>query len=142
MTDPAAFPPSGTTLLPKPRLLVAEAQFPLGVFLNELLGADYDVETTTNGAQAWAAAQREPPDLVLADVRLPVLDGLQLARMMRLDARLTRTPIILLAANSDLETKRLILEAGADDFLLKPFRPLALLKCLRSQLARTRADSN
>ena len=120
----------------KPRLLLVEDHFSLCAFLYELLEEDYDVEVTTHGEQAWAATQREAFALVLASVSLPVLDGVDLTRRLRAEASTAMLPIILLTASNDERTLRRIKEGGADDFLLKPFRPRDLLECLRSHLGR------
>ena len=120
----------------KPRLLLVEDHFSLCAFLCELLEEDYDVEVATHGEQAWAATQREAFDLVLASVSLPVLDGIDLTRRLRAEARTAKLPIILLTASSDERTLRRIKKGGADDFLLEPFRPSDLLECLRSHLER------
>ncbi len=127
---------------PKRRLLLAEDNYALCVFLCELLEDEYDVEVATHGGQAWAAVQRELPDIVLADLVMPELDGIELTARLRADARTAALPILLLTACNDPETLRRILEGGADGFLLKPFRPLELLDRLRRHLAREHPGRN
>ena len=142
MTGSAAPISGGSPAPANPRLLLAEANFPLCVFLCELLAKDYQVEVSTNGEQAWECTQREPPDLVLAGERLPVVDGVELTRRLRRDVRMVRMPILLLTTNNDPLSLRRITEAGADEFLFQPFRPLELLSRLRVLLARRRPGRN
>ena len=89
------------------------------------------MEAVANGEQAWEAAQRERPDLVLSDVLMPGLDGIGLTRKLRGAERTNTLPITLLTASSDRELMLARLEAGADDCLLKPFSTAELLVRLR-----------
>ena len=125
-------PPSGDPSARRnPRLLLAEDDPATRDLLFEILRADYEVEAVATGEQAWAAAQRELPDLVLSDVLMPGLDGIALTRRLRA-AELTGTlPIILLTASNEKELMLLCLEAGADDCLLKPFSAPELLARVR-----------
>ena len=125
--------PGDLPSLSKPRLLLAEDNPPDNAFLCELLAAEYVVETTSNGEEAWSALERQLPDLILADILMPLLDGLGLARRLRADPRTASVPIILLTASHRKEMLQQGLEAGMDDFLLKPFHPLELLARLRCQ---------
>ncbi len=125
----------------KPRLLLAEDEPSLRTFLCELLQEEYTVEAITNGEQAWAAVQRQLPDLILSDVQMPLLDGLGLIRRLRADARTASVPLIIMTANNQKDTLFEALEAGMDDFLLKPFHPLELLarlSCQRRMIALRR----
>ena len=142
MNGPAAPISGGPLTRSKPRLLLVEDHFSLCVFLCELLEEDYDAEVATNGEQAWAATQREAFALVLASVSIPVLDGIELTRRLRAEARTAMLPIILLTASNDEQMLRRIRDVGADDFFLKPFRPRELLACVRSHLARERPGRN
>ncbi len=119
--------------LERPTLLLVEDEFSHGIFLCELLAPEYEVEVATNGEQAWAAVQRLLPDLILSDVTMPLLDGLGLTRRLRADARTACVPVMLMTANNQREQLLQALEAGIDDFLLKPFHPLELLARLRCQ---------
>ena len=119
--------------LENPRLLVVENEASYSAFLRELLEAEYEVEVAENGEQAWATVQRRLPDLLLTDLAMPLLDGLGLTHRLRADARTASLPIILMTANNQRERLLQALEAGVDDFLLKPFHPLELLARLRCQ---------
>ncbi len=102
-----------------------------GYFYEDLLSAEYDVKFAMNGEEALAAVRRQRPDLILSDVLTPLLDGIGLACRLRSDVRTASVPIILMTASKvrDLPTRGL--EAGANEFLLKPFGPLDLLAHLR-----------
>ena len=115
----------------KPRLLLAEDEPSSQVFLHELLAAEYEVEVASNGEEAWAAVERRAPELILSDVQMPLLDGLGLLRRLRADARTAGVSFIMMTANNQRELLFAGLEAGMDDFLLKPFHPLELLARLR-----------
>ena len=136
---PADAPPAATR---KPRLLLAEDDPAMSHFLREVLWTEYEVEAGTDGAWACESAWRERPDVVLSNVRMPVVDGIELTRRLRADARTAVVPIVLLSACNRLQTAIEALDAGADDFLLKPFRLPELLARLRSncRLAALRSE--
>ncbi len=123
----------------KPRLLLAEDELSTREFLHLILLAHYEVTVALDGAQAIDAAQREPPDLVLSNVVMPGVDGVGLTRWLRANARTATVPIILLSADNQMDTLRRCMEAGADDFLLKPFRPREVLARLSNRLGLHRA---
>jgi DNA-binding response OmpR family regulator len=90
-----------------------------------------------DGVTALAAARQEKPDLIVLDLNLPRLDGLDLCRALR---RESGVPIIMLTARAE-ETDRLIgLELGADDYIVKPFSPRELVARVRAVLRRTQGD--
>ena len=120
---------------PKPRLLLVEDEPAEWMFLLEVLQAHYDVEVATNGSQAWEAAQLQTPDVVLADVILPGLDGFTLARRLRKHSPTARVAIVLMSASSKIELMVRGLIAGADDVLPKPIHVGELLALLESKLA-------
>ena len=117
----------------KLRLLLAEDERSHRDFLHEVLAEEYEVELATNGEEAWTAVQQRVPDLILADVQMPALDGLGLLRRLRGDGRSASVPVVLMTANNRKEVLLEALAAGLDDFLLKPFLPLELLARLRCQ---------
>ncbi len=95
--------------------------------------AGYSVVTASNGTQALTHAQRESPDLIVLDVGLPEMDGLQVCRHIR--AR-SQVPILFLSARADEVDRILGLELGADDYVTKPFSPRELLARIRAILKR------
>jgi len=99
----------------------------------------YAVETATTGAEALERAQGMPgPDLVLLDVQLPDLSGTEIVRRIR---AASSVPIILLSARRQESDKVIGLDAGADDYIMKPFSPNELLARVRAQLRRQAARS-
>ena len=118
----------------KPRLLLVEDEPTLRWLLVQLLHAEYELLVAPDGERAWElVVHAPPPDLVLSDVEMPGIDGIELTRRLRAFPRTTTVPIVLFSANNRLPTLLEGLEVGADDFLLKPFRPLELLARLRSR---------
>lgn len=104
----------------KPNLLLAENDPATRDFLCETLRADYEVQAVADGETAWAAVQTARPALVLADVFLPALDGIDLTRRLRANPHTATVPVVLLTTNHEKELLLRGLRAGADDFLLKP----------------------
>ena len=100
----------------------------------------YDVVTASDGESAVAAAQREQPDLVLLDLMLPGIGGLEVCRRLRADPRTAQIPIVMLTAKGE-ETDAIVgLAQGADDYVRKPFGVKELMARVAAQLrARTRA---
>ena len=100
------------------------------------LGQDgYAVETASNGHQALAAVDAREPDVIVLDVGLPGIDGLAVCRRYRADGR--RTPVLILTARDAISDRVAGLDAGADDYLVKPFALAELLARLRALLRRT-----
>ena len=94
---------------------------------------DYRVFTAFNGAEAVELARKEELHLILLDVMMPVLDGIEALRLIR---AFSNVPVILLTAKSQEEDKILGLNEGADDYVTKPFQPMEVLARVRSQLRR------
>ncbi|MFI5485490.1 response regulator transcription factor [Micromonospora echinaurantiaca] len=97
--------------------------------------AGYRVDHVGDGAAALAAVAAEPPDLVVLDLMLPVLDGLEVCRRLR--SRPDGVPIVMLTARGDEADRILGLQLGADDYLGKPFSPRELVLRVRSVLRRS-----
>jgi len=85
-----------------------------------------------DGAAALASARETRPDLVLLDVRMPNMDGLEACRRLRAMPECAHTRIVLLTAAGQAQDRSLGLAAGADDYLTKPFSPLALMGLVKS----------
>jgi len=124
----------------RPRILWADDNADMREYVGRLLGDDYEVTSVPDGQAALEAARVAPPDLVLSDVMMPKLDGLGLLRALRADDRTRRLPVILLSARAGEESAIDGLNAGADDYLMKPFTARELLARVRThvQLARYR----
>ena len=101
------------------------------------------VVTATDGVRALEAARRERPDLVVLDLMLPGMDGLDVCREIRqsTSAQLRAVPILMLTAKADEVDKVVGLEVGADDYVTKPFSMRELLARIKAMLRRTQLDS-
>ena len=98
--------------------------------------AGYQVTTVTDGMSALEAARRETPDLVILDIMLPELDGLEVCRLLRRAGNTATTPIMMLTAKGEEIDKVVGLEVGADDYVTKPFGRRELLARVRALLRR------
>lgn len=94
----------------------------------------YEVITADNGRAAIEKVQTEAPDLIVLDVMLPQIDGLEVTRLIR---QAMDVPIIMLSAKGETADKVLGLETGADDYLAKPFEPAELLARVKAVLRRS-----
>ena len=101
--------------------------------------AGYSVVTAANGLEALQRMRRLPPDLVILDVNMPIMDGFTLARRMREDPLLGWTPIIFLTVKTDSPSKLLGFRAGADDYIAKPFDLTELQMRAEAVLRRAKA---
>jgi two-component system response regulator MtrA len=103
-----------------------------------LTGAGIDVDLVSRGDEVLEVFRNNPPDLVLLDVMLPGLDGIEVCKLIRAESMV---PIIMLSAKGDTHDVVLGLEAGADDYMVKPFRHASeLVARIRTRLRRTNAD--
>lgn len=109
----------------------------LGIVLN---GAGIEVDLVSRGDEAIEAFRNNQPDLVLLDIMLPGLDGIEVCREIRKQS--TRVPIVMLTAKSDTHDIVKGLEAGADDYMVKPFKPSELVARIRTRLRRTVGNFN
>jgi PAS domain S-box-containing protein len=127
----------------RPRVLVAEDNADMRQYLGRLLGGTYEVEEVADGQAAFSAARERPPDLVLADVMMPELDGFGLLRKLRADPQTRTVPVVLLSARAGEESRVEGLAAGADDYLVKPFSARELLARVGAHLkmARVRREA-
>jgi signal transduction histidine kinase len=105
----------------RPSLLLADDEPDMLRFLRSQLQGEFRLWEATDGRQAVAAARQHLPDLVLCDMMMPELDGLQVCRELRQDPATQHVPIVLLTARADEAAKLAALSAGASDFITKPF---------------------
>lgn len=103
----------------------------LGIVLN---GAGIEVDLVSRGDEALEVFRNNQPDLVLLDIMLPGLDGIEVCRQIRKQS--TRVPIVMLTAKSDTHDIVKGLEAGADDYMVKPFKPSELVARIQTRLRR------
>lgn len=123
----------------RPTILVADDNADMRSYVGRLLAERYTVNTVADGEAALAAALAAPPDLVLADVMMPGLDGFQLLRALRNKPQTVSVPVVLLSARAGEEARVEGIEAGADDYLIKPFSARELLARVKTHLELTRA---
>jgi PAS domain S-box-containing protein len=136
----AALPifPSTLPSISPARILLADDNSDMREYVRRLLAANYEVEAVADGEAALQAARERPPDLVLSDVMMPKLDGFGLLKALREDERLATIPVILLSARAGEDARLEGLQAGADDYLIKPFSARELLARVRAHLEMAR----
>ncbi|MFI0713306.1 response regulator transcription factor [Streptomyces inhibens] len=121
-------------------VLLAEDDRPIRTALERALTLEgYQVTAVADGIQALAAAHRERPDVILLDVMMPGIDGLQVCQVLR--AEQDRTPILMLTARVETADRIAGLDAGADDYVVKPFEVEEVFARLRALLRRTTAGA-
>ncbi|MGE5249313.1 MAG: response regulator [Bacteroidota bacterium] len=126
----------------KPKLLIVEDDLDVAEMLNgyfRQLG--YDVFTVNWGADGVRSAQTVHPDLVILDIRLPDIDGYEVAQRLRTDRRTADIPILFLSEKRERVDRLRGLELGADDYITKPFDVTELRLRVRNALARSRQGS-
>ena len=138
---PVPCPPMSQAAV-RPRILVADDNSDMRQYLARLLSELYDVETVSDGEEAMQAARARPPDLIVSDVMMPILDGFELLKALRADEQTRTIPVILLSARAGEESRVEGIQAGADDYLIKPFSARELLARVsgRLEIARLQRD--
>ena len=108
---------------------IEENRYMLQVLLR---GHNYEVISTTNGAEALEIARSDPPDMILTDILMPVMDGFTLCRHWKEDEQLKNIPFVYYTATyTEPEDEKLALSLGADRFLIKPIEPGTLVQILK-----------
>ena len=122
-----------------PVILIVEDNPEIRQYLSESLRGEYRLLEAENGQIGWELATDQTPDLVISDIAMPVLDGIQLSKKLKGDIRTSHIPIILLTARNSEAYQRQGFETGADAYLVKPFN-LDLLKIQIQNLIRLRQE--
>ncbi|WP_158623258.1 ATP-binding protein [Corallococcus sp. CA053C] len=133
-TPTPVLPMSDAEQRARPRILLADDNADMRDYVRRLLERRYQVTAVPNGAEALRSARESRPDLVLSDVMMPVMDGIELVQQLRADESLRTLPVILLSARAGEEATASGLELGADDYLTKPFAARELLARVQAQL--------
>jgi len=128
---------------PCARVLVADDNADMRGYLRGVLAPHFEVEAVGDGRAALDAARRARPDLVLTDVMMPGLDGFGLLQALRADEHTRAIPVVMLSARAGEESRIEGLQAGADDYLVKPFSARELIARVRThlELSRLRRES-
>jgi PAS domain S-box-containing protein len=129
----AALPPDA------PEVLIAEDNAELASYMATLLHGTYRIRIVGDGEEALTQVRQQPPDLLLADVMMPQRDGLSLCREVKSNPATARIPVVLLTALTNRESLLQGWEAGADEYLCKPFHPRELVTRIRTILSAARA---
>jgi signal transduction histidine kinase len=132
------------TAVARPRVLLVEDYADMRNYTRRLLEPSYFVEAVANGALALEAARRNPPDLIVSDVMMPEVNGVELVAAIRDDIKLRIIPVILLSARAGQEARIEGTALLADDYITKPFSARELLARIDThiRLARARAEAN
>jgi len=118
-------------------LIVEDDQDIAKLIAHYLQKAGYTSEIVADGGRALAMARETPPDLVILDLMLPGLNGLEVCRALRASDRTASLPIVMLTARGEESERILGLDSGADDYVVKPFSPNELMARVRALLRRT-----
>jgi PAS domain S-box-containing protein len=136
--------PSSSGRPGRPQVLIADDNADMRLYLMRLLAERFEVQAVANGRAALEAISQKAPDLVLCDVMMPELDGFGLLRELRAQAATRTLPFILLSARAGEESRVEGLNAGADDYLVKPFSARELIARVQTHLqmaqVRNQAD--
>ena len=127
----------GVTAMVEKRIYVVEDEPDIAEVLKfNLEKAEFDVEVLRRGDTALEAIRRQPPDLIVLDLMLPGLDGLEVTRVLKRDPATSRIPLVMLTAKGE-EVDRIVgLELGADDYIPKPFSPREVVLRIKAVLRR------
>lgn len=134
LVDPVVGSTQGNSVA---RILLADDEPDLVWSLRHCLSADgYNVVTARDGVEALALARQHHPDLMILDIMMPRLDGIQICRLLSHERGLASVPILLLTAKGSIEDRLEGLDSGADDYLIKPFDVRELQSRVRALLRR------
>jgi two-component system cell cycle response regulator DivK len=118
------------------RILVVEDHDDNLQILRDLLeSTEYDMVEARDGEQALIVAARHPPDLILMDIQLPIMDGYEVTRRLKADTALKDIPIIVVTSYALSGDEEKAFAAGCDAYVSKPYDPIALLETIRQYLA-------
>ena len=122
-------------------ILVVEDNPDMRRLLAHLIGQEYRVRTARNGREGLALVRERAPDVVLTDVMMPEMSGIELCAAIKRDPELAGVPVVLVTSKAEREMKIEGLEQGADDYITKPFHPRELLARVRSLVKLRRLQS-
>ncbi|MBN1825321.1 MAG: response regulator [Candidatus Eisenbacteria bacterium] len=118
------------------KILIVDDEVYILHILDFSLGAEgYEVITAADGEEAIERAKKEKPDLVVLDIMMPKVDGFEACRRLKADSDTSAIPVILLTAKGREVDRRMGMEVGADDYIVKPFSPNKLIEKIGSFLS-------
>ncbi|MFD2519997.1 ATP-binding protein [Emticicia soli] len=125
-----------------PTILIVDDNTDMRQHIESIISTNYNTITAANGVEALRIITDQQPALVLSDIMMPVMDGIELLKVVKSDAAIAHIPIILITARAGEESRIEGYETGADDYMTKPFSANELLSRVKSQLkiARTRQE--
>lgn len=119
------------------RILIADDERDIRELISFTLRlAGHQVTATSNGEEAWQTALRELPDLILMDVRMPRMSGYEACRQLKLLDQTKHIPVVFLSAKGQEAEVQTGLNAGAQEYMLKPFEPMQLMERVRQLLSQ------
>lgn len=119
-----------------PLLLIVEDNRDMSDFLSRMLAGSYRVITALNGAEGWKQAAEFIPDIIISDIMMPEMDGIEMCRKIRMHEMTSHIPLIMLTARADQASRIEGLTTGADVYLAKPFDPKELFVSINNLLKR------
>ncbi len=136
---PAAGRGRGRAADPRPRILIVEDEADIVTLLRyNLERAGFETAVATDGEEALLMCREDPPDIAILDWMLPLLSGVELCRRLRRAPETRTLPIVVLTARGEEGDRVRGLDAGADDYVTKPFSPVELVARIRAVLRRSR----
>ena len=105
----------------RPIILAVEDNDDIREYIASSFHANYQVITAINGKEGWELAQKYIPNIIISDIMMPVMDGIELCRSIKEDMRTSHIPVILLTAKDSIQDKEEGYDSGADSYLTKPF---------------------
>lgn len=123
----------------QPIVLIIEDNSDIRDYIESSLSPNYIVHTAINGKEGLQIAQKEIPNIIVSDIMMPEMDGLELCRIMKSDIRTSHIPIILLTAKDSIKDKEEGYESGADSYLTKPFSAKLLVSRIHNLLETRKA---
>jgi CheY-like chemotaxis protein len=118
----------------KKRILLVDDSDTILVFEKLMLGTQYDMITAKNGRLALQTALKEKPDLILMDIMMPEMDGIEALRAMRAQEEIQKTPIIMVTTKSEKDRVETCYQLGCSDYINKPINKIELLTKVRKFL--------
>ncbi|MFN3872461.1 MAG: two-component regulator propeller domain-containing protein [Ignavibacterium sp.] len=122
----------------KPSILIVEDSEDVRIYLTDILKRDYEVIEAENGVMGLESAAQNSPDLIISDIMMPLMDGIEFCKRIKTNWETSHIPVILLTAKVSQESKLEGLETGADDYLIKPFESRELFIRIKNLLDQRR----